>query len=107
MFGMATELDVESNVRTMDQPRTAGTQPLVGQFDLAAITDRLRENAELVANAIADGRNLERRQRIQVTRRQAPEATVAEARLLLLIEQHSRSSPSSSRLAGQCRRCRD
>ena len=52
MFGMATELDVKGNVRTMDQPRTARTQPFVGQFDLPAIPDRLRENAELVANCL-------------------------------------------------------
>jgi hypothetical protein len=93
MFGMATELDVEGNVRPVDQPRTARTQPFVGQLDLPAIPDRLRENAELVADAIADGGNLERRQRIEVARRQATEATVAEPRLVLLIEQHVEIEP--------------
>jgi hypothetical protein len=55
---------------------------------LPAIADRLRENAELVANAITNGGNFERCQGVQVTRGQASETAVAEAGLLLLIEQH-------------------
>jgi hypothetical protein len=95
MLGIAAELDLESDVRTVNQPGASGTQPLVGQFDLPAIADRLREDAELVADAITDGGNLERRQGIEITRGQAPEAAVAQPGLLLLIEQHSRSRPSS------------
>ncbi|EXI73432.1 MAG: hypothetical protein AW07_02644 [Candidatus Accumulibacter sp. SK-11] len=93
MLGTAAELDLEGDVRPVNQPGAARTQPFVGQLDLPAITNRLRENPELVADAIADGGNLERRQRIEITRRQAAEAAVAQPRLLLLLEQQFQIQP--------------
>jgi hypothetical protein len=63
-----------------DFPRTALTHPRARDFALPAVlVDDLRENAVVVANAVADGRKLQRGKRIEETRGEAPEAAVAEA----------------------------
>ena len=41
-------------------------QPLVGDFVLPAVADDLIENSEFVADAIADGWNFDRGERIHV-----------------------------------------
>ena len=64
----------------------AEAQPLVGQLHLPAVADRLIEDAELVADAVADGRNVEARERVHVARRQPAEAAVAEPGLFFLVE---------------------
>ena len=46
--------------------------------------DQLVEDAELVADAVADRRDRERRERVHVAGGEPAEAAVAEARLLLL-----------------------
>ena len=51
---------------------------------MPAITNDLIEDAEFVADAVADGRHFDRRQRIHVTRRKPPEAAVAQTGLFLL-----------------------
>ena len=78
------KLDVEGDLGPRDLPRVAVAQPLVGHLDLPAVADLLVEDAELVADAVADRRDLERRERVHVAGGEPAEAAVAEARLLLL-----------------------
>ena len=66
-----------------DLPRVAEAQPLVGLLDLPAVDDLLLEDAELVADAVAERGHLQRRQRVEEAGREAPEAAVAEAGLVL------------------------
>jgi len=54
---------------------------------LPAVDDLLLEDAELVADAVSECRNFERRQRIDETGREPAEAAVAESRLRLLRKQ--------------------
>ncbi len=70
-----------------DFPRIAEAQPLVRLLHLPAVDDLLLEDAELVADAVADRRNLERRERIEETRGETAEAAVAEAGLVFAGEQ--------------------
>ena len=60
-----------------DLPGIAEAQPLVRDLDLPAVTNRLIEDPELVADAVADRRNIERRQRVHVTRGQPAQAAIA------------------------------
>jgi hypothetical protein len=59
----------------------------VSVLHLPAVDDDLVEDAELVADAVADGRDLQRGQRVHVAGGQPAEAAVAETRLLLVLEQ--------------------
>src|SRR5215510_11076314 len=75
----AAKIDIEAHLRADDLPRVALLEPLVGHFVLPAFTNLLIEDAELVADPVADRRHLERGERIQKTSSQPPEAAVAEA----------------------------
>ncbi len=92
-FGASAELHVKGRFRPDDLPRVAESQPLVGQLDLPAVPNRLVEDAELVADAVADRRHIERRQRIHVAGGQAAEPAVAEAGFLLLLEKRGEVLP--------------
>src|SRR5262249_1186631 len=72
-----TELHIESVFPTYDLPRVAEAQPLVRHLYLPTVTNYLIEDAELVPDAVAHGGNVERCQRVHVTRRQAAEAAIA------------------------------
>ena len=87
-LGMAAQRDVEGDLGPRDLPGIAQGQPLVGLLDLPPVADELVEDPELVADAVADGRDGERGQRVHVAGGQAPEAAVAEAGLLLLGQEH-------------------
>ena len=65
-------------------PGVAETQPLVRLLDLPAVDDFLLEDAELVADAVADRWNLQRGERIEETRGETTEAAVAQARFVLV-----------------------
>ena len=86
-LGVAAELDLDSAARAGDLPGVAVAQPLVGDLHLPAVLDLLVEDAELVADAVADGRDLQRGQRVQVAGRQPAQAAVAQPGLLLLFDQ--------------------
>ena len=78
------ELHAIRDLRAWDLPWIAVAQPLVRDLLLPAVADDLIENAELVADAVANGRHFDRRERIHVTRRKPPESAIAETGLLLL-----------------------
>ena len=74
------------DLRARDFPRVAVLQPFVGDLALPAVADGLIENAELVADAVADRGHFDRRERIHVARREPAQPAIAEARLLFLRE---------------------
>ena len=67
-------------------PGPAALEPLVGDLHLPAVADQLVEDAELVANAIAGRRDFQAGQGFHVAGRQSAKAAVAEAWLLLDLE---------------------
>ena len=66
LLGVSAVADVVRDFRARHLPRIAEAQPLVGLFNLPAVLYFLIEEAELVANAVADGRNIQRGERIHV-----------------------------------------
>src|SRR5690606_24842095 len=88
MLGVSAELDLDGPVGALDLPRIAIAQPGVGVLYLHAIDDALLEDAVLVTDAVADGGNLQRRQRIHEACGQPAQATITKAWFGFLREQH-------------------
>ena len=86
-LGASAELHVEGDLRSADLPRVAETQPFVRPFDLPAVVDRLVEDAEFVADAVTDRRDVQCRQRVHVAGRETSKTAVAKPRLLFLFEE--------------------
>lgn len=87
VLGAPAELHVEPHFAAPDLPRIAVAQPRVGHLHLPAVPDGLIEDAEFIADAVADGRDLQGGQRIHETGGQPPESAVAETGFLLLGQQ--------------------
>jgi len=87
VLGVAADADVVGDLRTPHFPGVAEAQPVVGGLDLGSVADDLGEDAEFVADAVADRRDLESRERIHEAGREPPEAAVAEPRFLLVRDQ--------------------
>ena len=83
----AVELHVHCLVRTRDFPWVRTTEPVVGQFLLPPVLDRLFEDAVFVAQAITHRRDLHRGHGIEEASRQASETSIAQTRVGLLFEQ--------------------
>ena len=83
VLGVAAPLDEVVHIGLGDLPWVSVDQPVVGLLDLPAVVDLLIEDAELVADAVADGRALEGGQRVEIACRQPSQAAVAQAGLLL------------------------
>jgi len=66
-----------------DLPGIAIVQPLVRDLSLPAVVNFLLKDPEFVADAITNGRTLQRRQRIEITGSESAKPAVAQARLLL------------------------
>ena len=94
MLGAPAELHIEADFRTHDLPGVAEAQPLVSELDLPAVTNRLIKDAELVADAVADGGNIERRERIHVASGEAAEPAIAQARFFFLFQKISQILPN-------------
>jgi len=86
IFRVAAEGNFECVFGALEGPGIAEAEPFVGRLNLPAVTDFLIEDAVLVADAVADGWDLQRRQRIQVTGGETPESAIAEAWLLLSLQ---------------------
>ena len=85
---MAAPVDGVGGIRFVDLPRVAVHQPVVGLLDLPAVGEFLLEDAELVADAVADRRALQRGHRVQVAGRQPAQPAVAQARFALTVQDH-------------------
>ena len=84
---MAAEFDFEGVFGALQRPGIAETEPLVGGFHLPAVANLLIEDAVLVANAIADGGNVERGEGIHEAGGETAESAVAQARLFFLLDE--------------------
>ncbi len=80
----ATEPDLVPHLRSLEFPWVAAHQPVLGLFDLPAISNRLSEKAMLVANSISVGGDVQARHRLEKTGGQPPEAPIAERSVGLL-----------------------
>jgi hypothetical protein len=79
VLGVAAPLDQVVDIGFGDFPRVSVVQPVVGLLDLPAVVNLLVENAEFVADAVADRGTFEGGQRVQVARGEPAEAPVAQA----------------------------
>lgn len=78
---MAAEPDLDRHLGVRKLPGVATPEPVVGLLDLPAGLECLAENAELVADAVADAGDAQCGERIEVAGGQPSEAAVAEAGL--------------------------
>src|SRR5262249_18406124 len=83
----AVQVDLDPVVRAGDLPGVGATEPVVWVLALPTVLDRLPEHPVLVAQAVAHGRELHRRHRVEEARRESPEAAVAEPGVGLLLEE--------------------
>ena len=84
---MAAEFDFEGVFGALQRPGIAETEPFVRSFHLPAVANLLIEDAVLVANAIADGGNVECGKGIHEARGKTAEAAIAKARLSFPLDQ--------------------
>ena len=82
----AAEADLLGLVHLGDEPGVAQAQPVVGLLHLASIYDLLLEDAQLIANRIAGGRDLQGGHGVQITGGQAAQTAVAQAGIRLLLK---------------------
>lgn len=102
MVGVAAKTHFDHVIGLDELPRIAVQQPGVGLFDLPAVDKRLAKNAKLIADAVADRRQIKRCQRIHKTGGEAAQATVAQPWLRLQFEELLQSSAKvSGKLFGQ------
>ena len=79
----AAEIHLVDHLRPLEFPGVAEAEPLVRIFVLPALRDDLAEQAEIVADAVADGGNGERRHALHEAGGEPPEAAIAERRIRL------------------------
>ncbi len=84
----AAEADVVGDLRTLELPRVAVRQPVLGVFLLPAILHRLSEQAVVVADPVAVGGHREGRHAFHEAGCEPAEAAVAERRIGLDGAQH-------------------
>jgi hypothetical protein len=84
---VAAQRDLHRLVRAGHLPRIGAPQPVVGLLDLPAVPQRLLEDPVLVAQPVAHGGELQRRQRIQEAGGETAQSAVAQAGVGLLLQQ--------------------
>ena len=99
--GAAAEADLHRQVRLLELPGVAGLQPAVAHLPLPAVVDGLVEHAELVADAVTDGRDFQGGERVQVAGGQPTETAVAEPRFLLMVDDLLQVEPCFLGRAGE------
>lgn len=87
MLGVPAQHDLNRPFGALDLPGIAETQPLVGLFHLPAVDDVLIEDAELIANPVAQRRDLQGSHGIEKTGRETPQTAIAEAGFFFLTQQ--------------------
>ena len=83
----AIEWHFDRLVLATDFPGVRTTEPVVWNFVLPAVLNGLLEHTVFVAEAITHRRNFHRSHRIEKTGRQAPEPSIAQASVGLLLQQ--------------------
>src|SRR5690606_16394290 len=84
----AADPHLVANVLALDFPEVAKPEPGVGALDLLAVgADDLLEQAVVVTDAVAEARQVQRRHGVEEAGREAPQAAVAEAGVLLLLRE--------------------
>src|SRR5215472_3324308 len=81
---VAAETDSYDRFRTPNLPRVSVAQPLIGDFDLPSVANFLVKNPEFISDAVADRRNTQRSQRVQVAGGEAAQSTVSQSGLFFL-----------------------
>ncbi len=93
----AAEADLSVSCGLGSSHAAAEVLPVVRQLDLLAVDDALAEDAQLVADGIARGGDVQRRHGVEIARGQAAEAAVAEAGVRLALKDVGRAgSPGRS-----------
>src|SRR5512134_3628810 len=87
-LGASLEVHDERQLGVYDLPRIAEAQPVVRLLDLVAVVDMLLEDAVVVAEAVADRRQLQCRHGVEKTGGEPPEAAIAERRVGFDVAQH-------------------
>src|ERR1700681_2714787 len=87
MLDMAAEVYGVDHFRPLEFPGVAEAEPFVRIFVLPALRDDLAEQAEIVADAVADGGNGERGHALHEAGREPPETAIAERRIRLAFAQ--------------------
>src|SRR5579872_6308401 len=87
LFDTAAEMNVINHFRPLEFPGVAEAQPLVGIFLLPAIVDDLAEQAEIVADAVADRGNAECRHAFHEAGGEPSQSAIAERRIGLAFAQ--------------------
>ena len=85
-LGVAAEPHLRRQVALLELPGIARLQPQVAHLLLPAVDKGLVKDAELVADPIADRRDLQAGQGIEVTGGQTTETAIAQARFLLVLD---------------------
>ena len=84
--GLVGKFDLDGQLVTAVAPRVAVFRPVVGIFTLAAIDERLLEQAEAIAQAIAGQRQVERRGAVKEAGGETAKSAVAEGRILNVLQ---------------------
>ena len=82
----AAEVDLLRLLGLGQQPRVAQGLPVVGQLHLLALHDLLLEKAQLIADGVAGGGDLQGGHTVQIAGSQAAQAAVAQTRVRLHVE---------------------
>ena len=78
VIDMAAEMNVVDHLRPLEFPGVAEAQPFVRIFVLPALRNDLAEQAEIVADAVADGGDGQRRHALHEAGCEPPQAAIAE-----------------------------
>src|SRR5579871_3852348 len=78
MFDTAAEVHVVDHLRPLEFPGVAEAQPFVRIFLLPAVGDDLAKQAEIIADAVADRGDTERRHTFHEACRQSSKTAIAE-----------------------------
>ena len=100
IFDAAAEADGIFGFRPLELPRVAEREPVLRQLVLPAVADLLQEQAVLVADAVAVGRNAERRHAVHEAGGEPPRPPLPSAASGSSLRSWSRSTP---RLASAAR----
>ena len=84
---LAAEADLLRLVHLGDEPGVAQAKPVVGQLHLLAVDDLLLEDAQLVADGVAGGGDLQGGHGVQIAGGQTAQTAVAQASVGLQLEQ--------------------